>query len=360
MHVGNLRHTLCLGLFVLLVSAPLAAETWRERMHERIQQRGLARQEAGRPPEAEIGAEMAGEGGGDLSCAEWARRINRIESARQSRQPGPSPDRGDVAYGPEPRTRLDVYLPKTRSAGRAPIIVMVHGGGWCVGDKRSEKLTANKVARWVPAGFIFVAINYPMVSDGADALAQAGHVARALAFVQSHAESWGGDAERLLLMGHSAGAHLVSLVHADARLRQANGLRPLLGVISLDAGAIDVVRQMPRVYPFLKTRYREAFGEHEAQWVAASPFHRLEPGASPWLGVCSTRRQDDPCGQAQAYAEKSRALGVPARVLPERMSHGAINDDLGLPGRYTAAVEAFMTSLDPAVASLLKAGSAQR
>jgi len=44
-------------------------------------------------------------------------------------------------------------------------------------------------------------------------------------------------------------------VNADARIRQASGMRPVLGTVSLDAGAIDVVRQMPNVYPFLKTRY---------------------------------------------------------------------------------------------------------
>ena len=65
-------------------------------------------------------------------------------------------------------------------------------------------------------------------------------------------------------MGHSAGAHLVSLVNADASIRRVNAVQPLLGVVSLDAGAIDVVRQMPNVYPFLEVRYREAFGDTES------------------------------------------------------------------------------------------------
>jgi hypothetical protein len=71
------------------------------------------------------------------------------------------------------------------------------------------------------------------------------------------------------------------------------------------------------------------------------------------LGVCSTTRKDDPCAQARAYAEKSNALGVKASALPLRKNHGAINADLGTPGDYTRAVEAFMASLHPAVASLL-------
>ena len=96
-----------------------------------------------------------------------------------------------------------------------------------------------------------------------------------------------------------------------------HGMPLLLGTVSLDAGAVDVVKQMPNVYPFLKTRYREAFGDTEAQWVTASPYHRLDRSAAPWLGVCSTTRKDDPCGQARAYVAKSRGLGVMADMLTE-------------------------------------------
>ena len=178
-------------------------------------------------------------------------------------------------------------------------------------------------------------------------------MARAIAFVQHNAPRWGGDPARVILMGHSAGAHLVSLVHADADLRRQAGVGALLGTVSLDAGALDVVRQMPVVYPFLKTRYREAFGTSTEAWQTASPYHRLGRDAAPWLGVCSTRRQDDPCGQARAYAEKSSRLGGRAEVLPEAMNHGALNADLGLPGPYTAAVERFLAGLDPSVGALL-------
>ena len=290
-------------------------------------------------------------GGNALSCREWSAQVERLAQRSRRQAPSPLPDLRDVAYGEAPAQKLDVFLPTKASA--APILVMVHGGGWCVGDKAGGQITQNKVARWVSRGFIFVSINYPMVGDGSDALAQAHHVARAVAFVQASAASWGGDPAKVILLGHSAGAHLVSLVNADAAIRKADTVAPLLGTISLDAGALDVVRQMPNVYPFLKTRYREAFGTTEAQWLAASPFHRLGRDASPWFGVCSTQRKDDPCGQARAYADKSNGLGVKARVLPEAMGHGAINRELGLDSDYTRAVEAFMASLDADVARRL-------
>lgn len=295
-----------------------------------------------------------GQGAGAGRCAEWAARVNRLERVMRLRNPGIRPDRADVAYGKASREVMDVFLPPEALRDGAPIIVMVHGGGWCVGDKASAGVVENKVGRWTPRGFVVVSLNYPMVADGLDARAQAVRVAQAIAHVQMNARSWGGDARKVILMGHSAGAHLVSLVHADAAMRKAAGIEGLLGTVSLDAGAIDVVRQMPRVYDGLRDRYREAFGEREEGWVAASPHHRLTEGAAPWLGVCSTLRKDDPCGQAEAFVARAKSLGIRGEVLPQRKSHAALNKELGEAGPYTTAVERFLASLDAEVARRLK------
>lgn len=322
----------------------------RDRIRERIQER----QET-YGTESKNVEDLLDMGSDAKSCAEWSQIVKRLEQRVGNRKAGPLPDLKDVAYGGETLQRLDVFLPKSAGLnGLAPIILMVHGGGWCVGDKAGTKMTANKVARWVTKGFIFVSVNYPMVTDGSNALAQAHHIARAAAFVQTTAREWGGDPSKLILMGHSAGAHLVSLVNADALIRQVNGMKPILGTVSLDAGAIDVVRQMPNVYPFLKVRYHEAFGTTEPEWIAASPFHKLDQTAAPWLGVCSIKRKDDPCSQARTYAGKSNNLGVKASVLPLHLNHSEINSELGVPGGYTRGVEAFMASLDTAVADLLR------
>lgn len=332
---------------------PATAGPLRDLLRERVEARRAE-------PPGEGGDESAQlldlGGGGAQSCAEWGAKVARLEHFARGRNHKSHPDLSDLAYGPEPLQTLDVYFGAKQAVptGPAPILVMVHGGGWCVGDKAGDQITANKVAHWGPRGFVFVSVNYPMVAEGSDALAQARHVARAVAFVQAQAAQWGGDPQRVILLGHSAGAHLVSLVNADAALRRAAGVAPLLGTVSLDAGAIDVVRQMPRVYPFLKLRYQEAFGTTESQWIAASPYHQLGPGAAPWLGVCSTTRKDDPCGQARSYAEKSLSLGIAARVLPENLNHGAINQQLGLAGAYTEGVDDFLASLDPQVASRLR------
>ncbi|MBV5334560.1 MAG: carboxylesterase family protein, partial [Sulfuricurvum sp.] len=67
----------------------------------------------------------------------------------------------DISYGGDKKQRLDVYLPQNPK--NAPIIVMVHGGAWKMGDKKSENVVHNKMNRWVSKGIIFVSLNYRLV-----------------------------------------------------------------------------------------------------------------------------------------------------------------------------------------------------
>ena len=256
----------------------------------------------------------------------------------------------DVAYGAGKLQRMDIYRPAITyiAAHKAPIILMVHGGGWAYGDKGLDRVVDNKVARWVPRGFIFVSVNYPMVPD-ADPVQQADHVARALAAAQQAAPGWGGDPTRVILMGHSAGAHLVSLLNADETRATKLGAKSWLGTVSLDSGALDVPAIMNHKHPKL---YDKAFGADPALWEAASPQHQLTAGAKPWLGVCSNLRSSS-CADNAAFAAKAKSVGVRAEVLGEKLRHSAINEELGRPGAYTDAVESFMASLDLAVKTLL-------
>lgn len=276
--------------------------------------------------------------GGDAARAEDTVKIGGAEVRRLA----------DIAYGPDPRQRLDAYLPAASAAASAPVILMVHGGGWLRGDKAMGRVVDNKVARWVPMGFILVSINHPLMPE-ADPVQQAEHVARAIAAAQRAAPGWGGDPDRFILMGHSAGAHLVSLLNADPGRATRLGARPWLGAISLDSGALDVPTIMNHKHPKL---YDRAFGKDPELWQAASPMHRLQAGAKPWLGVCSRLRSVS-CAGNTAFADKAKSLGLRAEVLGEKLRHGAINSELGLPGAYTDAVEAFMASLDPQVKALL-------
>ena len=244
----------------------------------------------------------------------------------------------DVAYGPDARQRFDVYAPQ--DAHGAPVIFMVHGGGWARGDKSNRAVVHNKTARWLPRGFVFVSANYRMLPE-ADPLEQARDVARGLAAAQAQAASWGGDPARFILMGHSAGAHLVALIASAPGIALDLGARPWLGTVELDSAALDVERIMRARHLRL---YDRAFGSDPAYWAKASPLARLSATGAPFLAVCSTRRADS-CAAARDYAAKAQALGTRANVLEENLSHRQINEELGEHNAYTRAVEAFLDTL---------------
>lgn len=269
-------------------------------------------------------------------CLQEMRDASRQPAARAPTLPAGARALRDVAYGDDPRQRFDVYLPAQPK--NAPVILFVHGGGWANGNKDNPGVVENKAAYWLPKGYIFISTNYRMRPDTAP-LDQARDVARALSAVQKRAPAWNGDGARVVLMGHSAGAHLIALVGASSTLwREAGATKPR-GVVSLDSGALDVPMTMKK--PPLPRVYRTAFGNNPADWIAASPYHQLGRDAVPMLFVCSSRRQDA-CPQGRAMAEKAKTLGVAMDVLPEDLSHGEVNRELGLPSAYTQAVDAFV------------------
>jgi arylformamidase len=245
----------------------------------------------------------------------------------------------DVPYGSDKQQRFDVYSPM--AAKGAPIIFIVHGGAWFLGDKAAQAVVENKVAHWVPRGFIVVSTNYRLLPK-ADPIEQAKDVARALATAQDKAASWGGDRTRFILMGHSAGAHLAALLATTPSISFGIVSTPWLGTVLLDSAALDVVKIMEtKHYRF----YDRAFGRDPAYWKSASPFHAVAGAGKPILAVCSTQRADS-CPQANRFVQKASSLGIRASVLERNLSHKEINQRLGEEQNYTEAVDSFLSSLD--------------
>jgi len=238
-----------------------------------------------------------------------------------------------ASYGADPAQAVDVYVPPG-ALRDAPVIVMVHGGAWKIGDKANTGSVENKLRHWLPKGYVFASVNYRMLPQ-AMAYAQAQDVAAALRWTQSHAADWGASDRKIILMGHSAGAHLVALLSSRPDMVG----QPWAGTVVLDSAAMKISTTMAGRHPKF---YDEAFGSDPAGWARASPMDQWTPSAAPMFLVCSTKRPDKPCDDARAFQALAKRSGVPMPVLPQPLTHADINRTLGLPGDYTDAVDGFI------------------
>ncbi|HWG11266.1 MAG TPA: alpha/beta hydrolase [Rhodanobacteraceae bacterium] len=245
----------------------------------------------------------------------------------------------NVAYGSNPLQTFNVYMPKTPTQN-APVILMVHGGGWFQGDKADTPVVQNKVKRWLPAGFIFISVNYPLMPQ-TNPLQQAQNVAQALAYAQQHAADWGGDPNKFILMGFSAGAHLVSLISAEPSMATSLGALPWLGTVALDSAAYDIPEIMAHSHPAV---YDEAFGTNVDLWNAASPTLQLKSRIAPFMAVC-TSQESHLSSQDLDFITKANGLGTQTRLLQVDLTHAEIDADLGLPSDYTNKVTSFIVAL---------------
>lgn len=243
------------------------------------------------------------------------------------------PEPHEIAYGTDALQRMDLYgavSPKTS----VPLIVFVHGGGWKRGDKRNATGAA-KIAHFTGRGYAFASVNYRLV-PGAKVEDQAQDVANAIARLIRDARSLGVDPSRIVLAGHSAGAHLSALVATDPRYlkRAGAGLERLKGVILLDGAAYDVPAQTGEGPGIMRPTYAQAFGTDPARQRALSPtLHAAAPNAPRFL-ILHVEREDGR-RQSEALAQALRKAGTNAEVRALRgrglRGHMEINRALGDP-----------------------------
>lgn len=129
----------------------------------------------------------------------------------------------NVAYGPEAYQRLDVYGPHRRkSRATAPIAVFFYGGSWDTGRRQDynwvgQALASRGFVTVVPDYGLYPAVRYPgFLQDGA----------KAIRWAQDHASQFDGDPDRIVLVGHSAGAYNAAMIALDGRYLTAAGVDP--------------------------------------------------------------------------------------------------------------------------------------
>lgn len=238
-----------------------------------------------------------------------------------------------IAYGRDPAQSLN-YWRAARTGNRAPLVVFIHGGGWSRGSKDNAS-GQWKATHYPQAGYNFASIDYRMV-PAFTVEQQAADVASALKALLDRADALGIDRRHVVLMGHSAGAHLAALVGTDERYLRGAGLSfaDLSGVIPLDGAGYDVAAQLTGAGPRLKRTYVQAFGTDPARQRALSPMsHAGAPNAANFLFVHVDR--DDSAQQSTELANALRRAGTRTQVEKvegrEMRGHMEINRRLGDP-----------------------------
>lgn len=129
----------------------------------------------------------------------------------------------DIAYGERERQRLDLYLPQGKAERPRPIVMFVHGGAFLRGNMNSnDQVYGNVLYYFARQGMVGINVEYRLAPQ-APYPAGSQDVAAAVAWAREHAHEYGGDPERLILVGHSAGgAHAASYV-ADPAVRPQHG-----------------------------------------------------------------------------------------------------------------------------------------
>lgn len=268
-----------------------------------------------------------------------------ITSAAQSRR-AERTTMQTLAYGTDEEQRLDYWPGATPDA---PLVMFVHGGGWKRGDKTMMR-GSDKLEHWQAAGYAVASINYRLVPDHT-VEQQGADVASAVAFLKARNANLRFDANRIALVGHSAGAHLVALVGTDPQYFRAAGLAmdAVVGVVPLDGAGYNVPDQMDENARLLGDTYEQAFGTDPARQRALSPnLHTAAPNAPAFL-VLHVQR-DDARRQSNELVERLRAAGTPATVQEFRgrglRGHAQINRDLGDPDYpATPVVDAFLAQV---------------
>jgi acetyl esterase/lipase len=224
-----------------------------------------------------------------------------VEANRRTAQTRSAlPHHLDIAFGADPKQRLDVYLPPN-PVKNAPVLLFLHGGGFIEGDRSHYGFVA---APYAKHNVITVVSGYRLATPGVTYPAQSEDAKAAIVWISNNIEKFGGDPRELFLSGHSVGATLIADVSFDRAWMRSAGLKTdsIKGIAAI-SGDYDLS-------PGENVAYAPT-AELEAQ---ASPLRRIvdpAPVALIAYGTQEPRMQDS----AQTLVQRLQARPIKTRLL---------------------------------------------
>ncbi len=260
----------------------------------------------------------------------------------------------DVPYtdAADAKRTLDIYAPA--DAKKLPVVFWIHGGGWEAGDKTDVKA---KPQLFMDKGFVFVSTNYRLL-PAVDMGTLIRDVAKSFRWVHDHIAEYGGDPNRVLVGGHSAGAQLAAIICTDEKYLKAEGIgfETLIGCVPVDGDTYDIpaiietaeTRWRVHHLPPAKFGHRQKFGNDPEKHRDFSAVYHVEKGKGipPFL-LLYVANHPDTSAQAMRLGAVLKDADVKTTLFgAKETTHSKLNDDLGTPGDpATKALDEFLASI---------------
>jgi acetyl esterase/lipase len=266
------------------------------------------------------------------------------------------------------RHRLDLFLPKDRK--NYPVIVLVHGGAWLLGDNRCCGLYSSVGEFLASRGIGVVLPNYRL-SPQVKHPEHVKDIARAVAWTHRHISEYGGNPNQLFLVGHSAGGHLVALLATDEKYLKAEGLAGknirgvvgVSGVYHIPPGNVEATLggsfRLDQLFPPRGTTskwvnwggiplsvnvYGAGFGDDAKVRADASPINHVRSGLPPFLLVNAENELPTLANMAEEFCKALKQNGCDARrtVVRERNHNSVLFCAIQSSDPMAKALEAFV------------------
>ena len=208
-----------------------------------------------------------------------------------------------IAYGATPIEKLDIYR---TSRDNAPVLVFIHGGAWRRGTAKGNAFAAEL---FVNEGLHFVVPDFAFVQDAEDSLRTlADQVRRAIAWVYENAATFGGNRERIYLVGHSSGAHL-SGVAVTTDWRAGFGLpNDIIKAAALCSGMYDL-------HPVSLSSRREYVPFDDQLVHELSAQRHIDRLHAPLVVLYGTLETPEFIRQSCDFAQSVKQAGKPVKLI---------------------------------------------
>ncbi|MFO8046956.1 MAG: alpha/beta hydrolase [Halomonas sp.] len=213
--------------------------------------------------------------------------------------------------------RADVLLPRSVNDARRPAALLVHGGGW---QNRGPEDMAGIAEQLAARGYVTVNIEHRFAPEHRFP-AQLHDLQQAMAWIHANAEAWRVDTERIVGVGFSSGAHLVSLLAlagAEGPLAAPHGGDHARLAAVVAGGVPSDLFKFPDgrlVVEFLGGTRAEV----PEQYALASPARQIRPGAPPFFLFHGTWDRLVPLDHATDFRAELEARGVESELY---LQHG--------------------------------------